>query len=541
MSVNASQAQSGGYNPDIRIANFSGGRVNVPQVKGEAQLQSNQLARSINIDTSGGSQRKMKGFEKRYSTELNGDVSSLWYDFKTSSVYMAYGTKLAHTVAGVITDLSASSYTDNSIWSFNRIVDLILMCNGVDAAKTYDAVANTVAAVTTPPATWAAAPPLRAVSWNGRAFAFQSNSDILYYSKLRDVMTWTAGANADSAGAMAIGDDGKPIKAIIPLTSGLLIFKDPGLYYFTGVAKTTGTLATSGFDQTTFDWQVIAPMVDCLGSRSAIAVDRAVYSWGRTGVYKIEGSETSGKVNITLVSNNIAYDVNNVTLRHEEVCAVHYAERRQIWFGVATNNGSTGIDAVHCYDYANLDNEGIGGWMLRTGYQHKCMANVIDPDTNKVSIWSGSYENGSGKGFVHKQNVTTDWDGLPMETFAYSYWLPLGIAAKGKSNRAVFMLGQQTAGTITYNYAYDFNVERYEGGFITPDDLQSTWVSTAPPEWGEEAGGGVGTWSSAPAFIFDIPIYGGGRRMQHRFYSNEVGVDFDILEILHPVTTLGYA
>jgi imidazole glycerol phosphate synthase subunit HisF len=499
----------------------------------------------VNVDTSGGSIRKMKGYSKVTASPITGDVTHIYYDEFTGNIYASYGIQLGKLVGSTLTQLTgATGFTNNIPFSFCRVGDYLMCVNGVDVAKTWNEGTSTLANITTPPATWTGTHQPRAnYTWNRRAFAWgvDNQVDLLFYSKLDDVNTWTAGVAADSAGAIRIGNDGKPIKAVIACANGLLIFKDPGLYILTGSNNTTGQ-----FDQTSFDWQLISSSVDAVGYRAVVSTIDTVFAWGRAGVWQLQGTQVSQKISVDMVSKFIAYDVYNVTTKQDDVCAVHYAERNQIWFGVSNAGGST-IDTVHCYDYANIWKEAstdqivntVGQWFLRSGYSHRCMARVRD-SFGRGQIYSGGY---STNGYIYQQNNTTDFDGSAMSVAYYTNWQPFAGVPRGRTPIVILSLGPQTTTPVTYNYAYDFSPTPYGNSvYLSPTTYSSVWHSaggTGSGYWGTAGSSGVGTYQTGFGTTINQWIFGVGRRIQHRFSQNTVGADFAILEVMHPSLTVG--
>lgn len=537
MSVyRTSQADSGQQNPDIRLNDFSGGRVNVPTVMGAAAVPANKSPRSQNIDTTGKSLRKPKGFSKVTSGQTTGDVSSMWYDTFTAKTFVSHGTKWASLVSSTLTDLTgATGLANNAITSFCRVNDLILGVNGVDVPHTWDDVAPAYAAITHPPATWIAGNyPAFCANWTGRAFAAggAKDPDILYYSVLYDATDWRAGVTATAGGAFRIGSDGTQITALIPLAVGLVIIKDRGVYLLTGSNTFDTSGVVSNFDQTTFDYEQLSTDVNCISPRSWVMVDDSAYVWGTQQVYKLSATQAASKIQVEIISHDIAFDVSTVNKTFaKQVCTAHYPARNQVWFSVAGTQTSTGIDTVHIYDYVN------NAWNLRNGYSHKCMANVRD-SSNNIQIYSGGY---NSNGYIFKQNDTLNYNGAAIEHIHHTAWIPLAVGAKGKANQVIFMLGSQTSGDIQWTYAYDFSDTYYDGDTVAPDPPTSYWNTGGGSTWGNAAGPiSTGFWTEGTPLIETLPIFGRGRRIQHRFYSNVIGSDFDILEVLFNDTTVGY-
>lgn len=538
-NVFLSQAQSGRLNPDFRAADFSGGRVNVPEVLQAAQVDDTQLIKCQNVDVTGGSLRKMLGFSKQTSSAITNDVTNIWYDTFTQKTVVSYDNKLGELngAGTAITQWTgATGFTTNAAWSFCRLNDHIFCFSPLDAPKKWDG--TTLTSITSPPVTWTAGNyPKFGVTWMGRVFAVQDNSDILYFSDLFDGDVWTAGTAADAAGAMTIGNDGIPITALVPLDQGLLIFKESGLYYLTGTYSYSTTHKEAQFDQTSFDWQLVSSEVGCVGWRAAIAVNQSVYAWGKQGVYTVTTSDNASVVaSVTNIGLTIMADIKRVTTLYDNICAAHYSDRGQIWWAVSATD-PTKIDTVHCYDYLNVKSGEPGGWMLRKGYTHRCMANTRI--AGRQEILSGGY---SGNGYLFLQNDSNNFDGAAMECIVWTAWFPLGLAARGKPNFMTIFLGPQPKGVISHTYAFDFATDYYESNRIEPPESDSTWNSTASSTYGATYGSGTtGTYTTGQPFFDEFRLFGNGRRIQHRFYSNEVDASFDILEIVHSVTSLGYA
>lgn len=515
--------------PDTVLEDFSGGRVNVPQVRDYAQLTNTESPFMRNVDTSSKSIRRMKGNSKVTNSGASGDVSSLYYDTFTGNVYSGYDTRLGKIVGNALTQLSgASGFTNNAVWSFCRVGNYILAVNGSNAPQLWNDGSNTLSTITTPPSTWGAnAYPTSCANWMGRAFAFGVNGqkDILFYSSLYDVTNWAPGVTATAGGALTIGKDGIPITAIVPLASGLLVFKDPGLYYLTG-----GMDTSANFDQTKFNYTQINTDVDARCQTAVITYNDTVYAWGRSAVWKLTGSAQLQRIDAVIISQNISYDVTQVTTFTNQICTAVYPQRNQIWFSVAKNNGSTGIDTVHVYDFIN------NAWMLRDGYSHKCMANVRDSN-GAIQIYSGGY---SATPYVYQQNSTQDYDGNPMLCQWYSNWVQIIGAVKGRVPLAVISLGPQTLKPLTYTYAYDFATPDYASNSLSPVTPTSTWNTGGGSYWGTAGNPGVGTWQTGTGSSPVVIIFGFGRRMQHRFSSQVLGADFDIVEIKHGAITMGY-
>ena len=511
----------------IILNDFSGGMVNTPQVMDYAQLSKTQSPYCYNVDTSGKSIRKIKGFSKVTTGAITGDISTIWYDTLTSTTYVGYGTQLGTITGTSITQITGGSgFTSNKTWAFCRVGSYILCINGTDQPKLWNGTA--LSNITTPPATWAANNyPLYATNWMGRAFAFITNSDTLFYSKLRDLTDWSPGTAATSGGAFVVGSDGAPIRATVPLANGLLVIKDAGLYYFSGTGDTSGN-----FDQTTFDYRMLSTEVDCLSPRAVVEVGDALIVWGRNDVFWLEGTQDQQRVSVTRIGAAISYDINNVTALQAQVTAAHYPQRNQVWFAVAKDNGSTTIDTVYCYDYVHKQ------WFKRNGYAHKCMANVKDPN-GVTQIYSGGY---SPNGYIYQQNSTYDFDGAAILWQYYTSWIPLVGIAKGRSPLAIISLGPDTTQPISYTYAYDYNNSDYTSTTLSPNTSSSTWHTsggTGTSTWGT-GGGTTGTYSTGSATVTQTKLYGRGRTIQHRFSGNVVGSNFAILEIMHPVTNQGY-
>ncbi len=349
---------------------------------------------------------------------------------------------------------------------------------------------------------------------------------------------WTPGSAANEAGALRIGGDGQPIICCVPLARGLLIFKKRGCYIFTGSSSyNTGATAVY-FDQTTFDWTLLSPSVGAVSSRGWVVVDQRAYVWGESEVYEIAQTNSQALVEISVVSQNIAPAVSDVVNLKDYITAVHYPERRQIWFAVAKDISSTKIDRIYCYDYYNVDPDTrIGGWFVREGYSHKCHANVVVG--NRSVIYSGGY---SGNSYVFLQNNTNDFDTVAIAAEAWTSWVPLGNVAKGRVNEVVLYLAEGWTKALQYSYAYDFNKAYNEQQALTPPVPTSTWTTTTSSTFGSTYGSGTtGSWVSGSVNIQTIPIFDEGRRIQHRFYNAILGSSFDIIEILHAVQTVGYA
>lgn len=524
---------SGQLNADILLTRF-GGRVNVPQVKDFTFLQPHQSPLSRNVDTTGESIRKMRGFSKITTTPVAGDISSLHYDPFTDNVYVGYEDKLGKLTGTTVTQLTgATGFANNSIWSFCRVADFLVAMNGVDTPQLWDEDTSTLIPVTTPPVTWGTgAQPHFCTNWMGRAFAagVDGQQDILFYSELYDASTWTPGVTATSGGALTIGRDGVAITAVYPLADGLLIFKDPGLYYLRGSFDTNGN-----FDSTTFDWKLLSNEVDAHNFRSVVATSDSVFALGRRAVWLIHGTQAQQGIECVNVSRNIAFDIGQIVENLDQISSVHYSARNQIWFAVSKNNGSSQIDTVYAYDYVNLDADGQGQWFLRDGYSHKCHAMVRDV-AGAYQIYSGGYAN---TGLIYKQNDTTDYDGLAIPCTYYTSWIPLVGLPTGKPVLSVISLGPQTVGPISYSYAYDFANSDYDALTLAPDSDSSTWNTGGGSTWGT-GGGSTGTWTSGESSMSTNILFGQGRRIQHRFHSNLLGSDFAILEIKHPSITVGY-
>lgn len=536
-NVVQSQAASGRLNSDQRLTDFSGGRVNCPEVVQEAQVPYNMLIRSQNVDTSGGSLRKMRGFTKWWATTFPGDIDGIWYDIPTTDIYVASNGKLySITQAQTRTERSAA-VASNDPFMFTRLTDYVLAVSPNTNPITHNTATNVVANITTPPATWTAGNyPIGAVTWMGRVFAWQRDSDILHYSVLYDVMDWSPGTTAIDGGALRIGSDGASIKAVLPYNNGLIIFKDPGMYFLSGDATYSTANVEPEFDQRTFTWQLVTPDVDAVGARCAIAVGQNVYVWGKASVWRLSVTSNSYvPVKAENIGANILYDVKNCNNAQDYYCAVNYPERGQIWWSVA-GSGASSIDTVHCYDYQNTDSDGIGAWMLRKGYSHKSMANVLL--NNEYSILSGGY---AATPYLYLQNSGLNWDATAMEYIAWSAWFPLGVAAQGKPVFISFFLGQATTGDIQYTYAYDFNTDFYDAYQISPDAPDSSWNSTGTSTWGSSLSGTTGTWTGGQPTIRKTRLFGKGRVLQHRFYNAQVDTDIDIITITHTNTTVGYA
>lgn len=526
-SLRQSQGKSGYLNQDVILNDFSGGYINSPDVVDPAQVPTGHAIKSINIDTSGKSIRKMKGFTTVTSAAVaSADISSIFYDAYSSTVYIGYKDKLGYLNGTAVSALASSgTYTTNKIWSFARVNTNLLATNGTDAMQKWNGTA--VSAVTTPPVTWGANNrPRGLVHWMGRAFAFDltGEPDFLYFSKLYDGDDWTAGSAATDGGAIRIGNDGKAIKACYPHAKGLLIFKDPGLYLLSG--SVTGG---SDFDQTAFDWTLLSDEVDCRSHRALIPANNSVYAWGRQCVWQVKGSFELQAIEANIISSDISKNVTDVVNVTDQITTAHYATRNQIWFGVAKDSGSTTIDRIYCYDYANKQ------WFIREGYSHKCMADVRDSN-GAYQIYSGGY---SGNAYIFKQNTTNDFNGSAMSCQYWTGWVPMAATANARPGLVIITVGGQTNKPVSYSYSYDFASTPYDS--FTLDSVTPT------SKWTGSSGGS--TWSSSPlkgswqhptSLAITRLIYGQGRRIQHRFYSNQVGSDFAILEIKHPATTIGY-
>lgn len=530
------QVYSGQMADDIELATFVGGLVDVPDVIADGSLEANQTPRCQNVDLTGRSIRKMKGFTRVTTNTVTGDISTLFYDEFTQNVYVGYGTHLGRLDGTAITSIGGG-FTNNSIWEFARQGDFLFGCNNVDAPRKWNEDTDTLSTITTPPATWGiGAYPTACVTWAGRIFAWKG--DTLYYSKLYDCDVWTAGITAVDGGAATIGDDGSDIKACIPFSDGLIIIKGHkgGLWFFTGNGTFNNSTKTTEFDQTTFDWNIVAPSVDCVGQRAWVVVENSLFIWGRDQVFQVKDSAitTRNRLDVINISRNFAHSVKNVSNNLNLVCAVHYKERNQIRFGVPKDSASSTIDTEYTYDYVNTNAKGIGGWGVRTGYSHKCRAEVFDA-SGVAQIYSGGY---SGNSRIYKQNDGVNYDGAAMECAFYTYWIPLGIGASGKSTQAIIGLGSQTTQPISFSYAYDYQVNAYDSDTITPDTPTSSWNTGSGSTWGT-GGGTTGTWVSGQPTLTKVPIYGKGGYIQLRFYQNIIDADFDILNITLPVTTMG--
>lgn len=536
-NVVASQAASGNLNTDNRLTDWSGGRVSVPAVMQEAQVPINMLIKSVNIDTSGSSLRKMRGFTKWWATSFTTDITGIWYDITTTNIYVAAGGNIYTVTQGQTRTSLVSGLDNTNPFNFTRLGDYVLAASTLNPVKAYNTTTSTMSNITTPPALWVAGNyPTAITTWMGRAFAFQKNSDILYYSKLRDPMVWTAGTAATSGGAIVIGSDGAPIKAVIPFSNGLLVFKDPGFYYVSGDTTYSTTNVDAEFDQRTFTWDLVNPNVDAVSQKAVIAVNQKVYAWGREAVWELAVSSNSYvPVNAINIAEAILPEVKSVQTNHDWVSAVHYADRSQIWWGVANNNSAT-IDTVHCYNYGSIaSQEENGAWLLRTGYSHKTMASVRL--NNKVSILSGGY---AASPYLFLQNSGVNWDTAAMEYYAWLAWVPLGVGARGKPNFLKLYLGTGSNATVNYSYAYDFKVGAYDALNLTPSAPTSTWNTTGSSTWGT-GGGTTGTWNTGSSVILKTRLFGKGSVLQHRFYNKELNADLDIIAIVNNNITVGYA
>lgn len=543
--MSAQSAKSGDLIQPVSQRTFRGGRVVVPDYKSKAALRPDQMEESINVDTSSDSIRKMRGFQKVTTVAAAGDISTIFYDEFLNTVFVTYSTKWAKLNGTTFSDLTgATGFTANSPFIFARLGDYLVGVNGVDQPKTWNNVAT--AAITTMPATWTGtAWPRIIANWMGRLFAAGPEPDILYFSKLFDANVWTPGTAAGDGGAIRIGNDGAPITALVPYQRGLLIFKTTGLYILTGENVFTTANIRSEFDQRTFDWQEVTDGVDCVGQRAWIIVGDRLFVWGRSQVFEVRPDQNPSGIKVTVISHAIASDVSNITSNKNLISAVHYADRKQIWFCVAFDSGSTTIDAVHVYDYDFVDpdqhgangTDRVGAWMLRQGYSHKTMANIFDSN-GKLQIYSGGY---NGNGHLFLQNSTLNYDGVAMECIAKPAFLELAGLLTAKSNRVILLLGESTIGEIAYSYAYDYSSSVYDSEVITPGAPASSWNSTGIATWGSAYPvGTTGTWLTGEPFVENIRIYGRGRSIQHRFYSKVMSSDFDILAIMHPVTVMGF-
>lgn len=535
--------------PDLagRFFDFSGGYVDVPDVVGISKLKENQLQKAQNIDIGGGTLRKVKGFTKLTTSGGSGDVSTLRWDKQTGNSYCAYGSKLGYVNGTAITQLTgASGYTNNAIWDMCRQDDYLFWCNGVDAPQLWNTATSTLSGVTSPPATWTVGSyPGICASWMGRIFAAGGSlkpTDMLHYCQLYTPTNWVADTTASGPGAIRIGNDGRPIKALYPLDGGLLIIKDKGLYVLQGAFTYSG--GANNFDQTKFDWDLHTNEVDAVSNTALVCVGRTIYVWGRSEVFALTPDLYVNKFTVKVISKNIAASIKNVVNFQSSICAVPYKLRNQIWFSVAANSGSSGIDTVWVYNYGetdedgNVNEQGKGGWTYRNGYSHKSMCLARD-STGADLIISGGY---AANPYIYQQNQGTDYDGTPIECIAWTSYIPLGAGTQSKIGKCFFYLSTVTNQPIQYSYSYDYNGAAYASDVLVPDALTSNWNTSGASTWGATAGKGTtGTWTAGDSYIKPIPVFGKGRSLQHRFYSKMLGADFDILEFEYGTTLIGYA
>ena len=503
MGARAQQSYSGYYGGDVRLVDFSGGLMIPNTSMGVSAIPANYLVKATNVDTAGRSIRKQLGFSRVTSGTVAGDISNFFYDEKTQKVYVSYADKWGEISGTTINQLTgATGFTNNATWYFSRNGVHIFGTNGTDAPRKWNSDTSTLSTITTPPVTWTVGNyPTVSFTWMGRTWAWVG--DILYYSKLYDCDVWTAGTAANDGGAITIGNDGQEITCVIPLARGLLIFKKRGCYILTGSSSFSTSATTVYFDQTTFDWTQLSPTVGATSPRGYVVVDERAYVWGISEVYEIAQTNSQALVEISVISQNIAPAINDVVALTDQITAVHYPERRQIWFAVAKDLASTTIDTVYCYDYYNVDPDTrIGGWFIREGYEHKVHANVLVSD--KLVIYSGGY---SGNSYVFRQNLGRDFDTVAMSAEAWTAWIPLGNVAKGRVNETVLYLAEGWTQSLVHSYAYDFNNSYNEQQALNPPVPSSTWTTITSSTYGSTFGSGsTGSWVSGSVNIQAVPI-----------------------------------
>ena len=516
------------------LRDFSGGYVQTPETFQESAVQANQLVACQNFDITDGSIRKMKGFSKVTTGTVTGDVSSIWYDRYADKIYVGYGTKLAklNTTATSIVDLSATTFTNNSIWSFCNVANYLFCVNGVDAPRKWLEATTTLSAITTPPASWGANNyPAFCVHWGNRAFAAGcgTDRDVLFYSVWNNVDSWAPGTTSSAGGAIRIGADGNPIVALIPAAKGLLVVKDKGLYYLS--ADTTYNTGTNEliYDQTKFDWVLLTGLVDCIGHRALCVVGETLYMWGTEHVYKVSQTQESAGIKVDIVSQAISYHVRRVTTLKTSATAVYHPDRNMIIFNVAKDSGSSTVDTGYCLSLAT------GGWMVRNGYSHKCMANVRDLN-GSTQIYSGGY---SGNSYIFKQFDTNNYNGAAMECSAKTYWDELSPSSRGRVHTAKIEVNTSATQSVSYTYAYDYEQAYYDGQALNSNELLSSWTASAGGSiWSTDPS--RGQWVSQQPLNIAVDLFGDGNKIQHRFYSNSVDSDYAILGISYIPTSMGY-
>lgn len=530
---------AGGINSEPRLNDFAGGVVDVPESASESGLRANQSPYSYNIDTSGRTIRKQRGFTRVTASATTGEVSGLWHDGQTGLIFVAHGTTLATLNGATLSNIAGvPTLTANQRTRYARLGDYVISVNGADAPVAYDHSGPSVSTITTDPATWTSGNwPHFVVEWQGRLFA-ATQDGFLYYSKLFDAMDWTPGTTAEDGGAILVNNDGGYVLAAVPYDRLLILLTTTGLQILEGSSSYVTGSVRPEFDQRTFDWYVISNEPKFVSPDAWVVADNALYAWTHRGPCRITSKDnTRTGVRIEYIGDAIARQFKSVVKLQNEIQAAHYPDRHQVWFSVAQNVSSTQLDYVLIYDYANIDpTTGYGAWNIRKGYAHKCMANVLDVN-GVVQIYSGGYN-----GLVYKQNDGVDYDDQAMSWEHYTAHYPMATIAIGRTPIVTLMLGSRTTGSFTYGYSYDFSVNNYDSVTIDPPEPESEWTSDPTRStWGTTYGvGTTGTWVSPKPFVRDVRVFGSGRRIQHRFHGNTKGADFDILEIMHPNINVGY-
>lgn len=532
---------SGQMNNDIIFDSFYKGRANVPQVIDASSLLEGMSPYMFNIDTSGGGVRTMSGFTSVVTSPTAGDISNIHYDAYTGFTYVSYADRVGKISGSTIDPLTgATGFTANSTHLFCRVGTYLFMVNGEDAPRKWNEATSSLSVITTPPASWTSGNyPKACRNWNRRAFAFgmQGETDILHYSVLDDVDDWTPGTAASDGGAIVVGNDGVPIKCIIPLAKGLLILKDPGLYVLLGSHDDEGN-----FDQTTFDWDLIDSEVDCVGARAAAAAaNNKVYAWGRTNVWEISGTDRIEGITAREISKFISHDVGRSVGYEDQVCAIHYADRGQMWFAVPDGVSSLGIDTVQVYDYRNQfkdpqSQDYYGQWMLRNGYRHKCMSIVRDAN-GEAQIYSGDYSDVDGDPSIYHQNVGRSYGGEEIDYAYHTDWREFAGVPVGRTPIVIITLGPESVGDVDYSYGYDYDPAPVDTIQLTASSPGSSWNTTGESYYNSGPSGGE--WLSGVSREFKELIYSHGRRIQHRFHATGTNINFAILEIKHPSITIG--
>lgn len=162
-------------------------------------------------------------------------------------------------------------------------------------------------------------------------------------------------------------NDGDVITGLKTFQNQLLIFK----------RKSFSKLV--GSDPSTYQLVELSTEYGCLSNRAIVEFNNNILFLDENGIIQYNGA------NWEIISDPIEPTLRtmNVNAAYEQAVAVHYIERKQIWFGIPVN-GSTVNNLTVIYDYL------LGAWTFVDGF-NPCTYATVKQYLTKSTVWYGNY------------------------------------------------------------------------------------------------------------------------------------------------------